>query len=60
VSSGLFRQVAFEIAVVEYAQAIQFERFESGESFDAADAVFSIGEVIDRVSRKLQDVAPEQ
>ena len=60
VNSGLFRQVAFEIAVVEYAQAIQFERFESGESFDAADAVFSIGEVIDRVSRKLQDVTPEQ
>ncbi|NBC29401.1 MAG: hypothetical protein GVY29_05345, partial [Spirochaetes bacterium] len=60
VNSGLFRQVAFEIAVVEYAQAIQFERFESGESFDAADAVFSIGEVIDRVSRKLQDAAPEK
>jgi hypothetical protein len=53
VASVQFRQIAFEVATVEYAQALQFERVNSGEKFDAADAVFSIGEVIDRVTRRV-------
>lgn len=52
VSSPTFAAVAFEVACVEYAQALQFERIESGEVFDAAEAVYSIGDIIDRLSRK--------
>jgi len=57
VESENFLQMVFEIACVEYAQALQFERLESGETFDAADAVWTIGEVIDRVSRKFSSVS---
>lgn len=51
VDSPNFLEMAFEVAVVEYAQALQFERIASGEAFDAGEAVYSIGEIIDRLSR---------
>lgn len=57
VTSPHFRLTAFDVAVVEYAQALQFERVGSGESFDAADAVYSIGEIIDRVTRRIAAIA---
>lgn len=57
VNSPQFRLMAFDVAVVEYAQALQFERVSSGESFDAADAVYSIGEIIDRVTRRIAAIA---
>jgi hypothetical protein len=53
-NSPAFYQFVFEVACVEYSQALQFERVNSGEIFDAADAVFSIGEVLDRVTRRIQ------
>jgi hypothetical protein len=51
IDSPTFLDMAFEVAIVEYAQALQFERIASGESFDAGEAVYSIGEIIDRLSR---------
>lgn len=52
VDSPFFLQLVFDIAVVEYAQALQFERLASGEEFDAGEAVYSIGDIIDRLSRR--------
>ena len=46
-----FLAMVYEVAAVEYAQAIQFERFKL-EQVDAPDAVFAIGEAIDRVTRR--------
>jgi hypothetical protein len=50
-----FLTMVYEVAAVEYAQAIQFERFEL-EQVDAPDAVFAIGEAIDRVTRRFAAV----
>lgn len=52
VDSPFFLQIAFDVACVEYAQALQFERLASGEEFDAGEAVYSIGDIIDRLSRR--------
>lgn len=52
VDSPFFLQLVFDIATVEYAQALQFERLASGEEFDAGEAVYSIGDIIDRLSRR--------
>lgn len=52
VDSPFFLQLVFDIAAVEYAQALQFERLASGEEFDAGEAVYSIGDIIDRLSRR--------
>lgn len=52
VESPFFLQLMFDIATVEYAQALQFERLASGEKFDAGEAVYSIGDIIDRLSRR--------
>lgn len=51
-SSRDFLSMAYEIAGVEYAQAIQFERLEQGQQVDPEDTLYSIGETIDRISRK--------
>jgi hypothetical protein len=47
-----FLAMVYEVAAVEYAQAIQFERFHQGEQVDAAEALFAVGDAIDRVTRK--------
>ena len=52
VDSPFFLQLAFDIATIEYAQALQFERLASGEEFDAGEAVYSIGDIVDRLSRR--------
>lgn len=48
-----FLSTVYEIAIVEYAQAIPYEKLQLGEQVDAADALFSVGETIERISRKL-------
>jgi len=53
--SRQFRSIAYEIAGVEYAQAIPFERLEIGEEMDAAEALFSVRETIDRITRKFAE-----
>jgi hypothetical protein len=51
-----FLGMVYEVAAVEYAQAIQFERFDQGEQVDAPDALFAVGEAIDRVTRRFATV----
>ena len=53
--SKQFRTIAYEIAGVEYAQAIPFERLEMGEEMDAPEALFSVRDTIDRISRKFAE-----
>jgi len=50
--SRQFKEIAYEIAVVEYAIAVQYERSEN-EELDAFDALFEVGSIIDRVMRKI-------
>ena len=50
--SRQFREIAYEIAVVEYAIAVQYERAEN-EELDTFDALYEVGSIIDRVSRKI-------
>jgi hypothetical protein len=45
-----------EVAAVEYAQAVQLERFNQGEQIDAADALFEVGATIDRVTIRFSEV----
>jgi hypothetical protein len=51
-----FLAMVYEVAAVEYAQAVQFERFNQGEQIDAAEALFAVGDAIDRVTRKFAEV----
>ena len=50
--SKQFKEVTYEIAIVEYALAVQYERAEN-EELDAFDALFEVGSIIDRVTRKI-------
>ena len=50
--SRQFKEIAYEIAVVEYAIAVQYER-SLNEELDAFDALFEVGSIIDRVTRKI-------
>lgn len=50
--SRQFKEIAYEIAVVEYAIAVQYERSEN-EELDAFDALYEVGSIIDRVTRKI-------
>ena len=45
--------MAYEIASVEYAQALEYERIEAGVVIEPTETLFSINETIDRISRKL-------
>jgi hypothetical protein len=54
-----FRVIAYEIAGVEYAQAIPFERLQIGEELDAAEALFSVRDTIDRITRRFAEVLGE-
>jgi len=47
-----FLAMVYEVAAVEYAQAVQFERFNQGEQIDAAEALFAVGDIVDRVTRR--------
>jgi hypothetical protein len=51
-SSQGFLSMVYEIAAVEYAQTIPFERIQQGEQVDAADALFAVGDTIDRITRR--------
>lgn len=51
-----FLAMVYEVAAVEYAQAVQFERFNQGEQIDAAEALFAVGDAVDRVTRKFAEV----
>lgn len=51
-----FLAMVYEVAAVEYAQAVQFERFHQGEQVDAAEALFAVGDAVDRVTRRFAEV----
>lgn len=55
VDSRQFKEIVYEIAVVEYALAVQYERAEN-EEVDPFDALFEVGSIIDRVTRKTTDL----
>lgn len=51
-----FLAMVYEVAAVEYAQTIPFERIQQGEQVDAADALFAVGDTVDRVTRRFAAV----
>lgn len=51
-----FLEITYEIAGVEYAQVLAFERLYQGEEVDTADALFGVGETIDRISRRIAEI----
>lgn len=53
VESRQFRELSCEIAVVEYAVAVQYERIDQeGDQYQASDALYEVREIINRVSRR--------
>lgn len=52
VDSRQFKEIIYEIAVVEYALSVQYERAET-EEVDPHDALFEVGSIINRVTRKI-------
>jgi hypothetical protein len=51
-----FRIACYEIAAVEYALAIPFEKIEADELNDPADALYEVKETINRITRKLMAI----
>jgi hypothetical protein len=51
-----FLSTVYEVAAVEYAQAIPFERIQQGEQVDAADALFAVSDTIDRITRRFASI----
>lgn len=56
VESQQFREVSYEVAAVEYALALPYERYERGELQDASDALFEIRETIDRITKRFMAI----
>jgi Histidine kinase-, DNA gyrase B-, and HSP90-like ATPase len=55
--SRQFLEISYEVAVVEYAQAIPFEKIEqAGEQYQASEALFDVGDTINRLSRRFAGV----
>jgi len=52
INAKIFKMHAFEAAIVEYAQAVQYERMQSGELLETIDILFNIKDSIDRLTRK--------
>ena len=57
--SRLFLSMVYEVAAVEYAQAIPFERIQQNEQVDAAEALFEVGYTIDRITRRFSSILQE-
>lgn len=51
VTNQQFQQICFEVAAVEYAMAIQFEKIEQFEFISPEDPLYEVGETINRVMR---------
>ena len=50
-----FREVCYEVAAVEYAIALPYEKLEKDELYPAEDALFDVKETIDRVTKRFMD-----
>jgi hypothetical protein len=55
--SKIFRDVSYEVAAVEYALALPFEKMKIDNLYDAADALYDTREIINRVTRKFAEIA---
>jgi hypothetical protein len=51
-----FLSTVYEIATVAYAQTIPFERMLQGDQVDVGDALFSVSDTIDRITRKFSKI----
>jgi hypothetical protein len=51
-----FLSTVYEVAAVEYAQAVPFERYHQDEQVDAGDALYAVGETIDRITRRFASI----
>ena len=56
VNTKNFKMNTYEAAIVEYAQAIQYERIQSGEELEPLDLLFNIKETIDKLMRKFVEI----
>ena len=54
-NSREFREVCYEVAAVEYAIALPYEKLEKDELYPAEDALFDVKETIDRVSKRFME-----
>ncbi len=50
-----FREVCYEVAAVEYAIALPYEKLEKDELYPAEDALFDVKEIIDRVTKRFME-----
>ena len=51
-----FREVSYEVAIVEYAQAIPYEKLRpEGDYYRTAEALYDVRETINRVSRRIAE-----
>jgi hypothetical protein len=50
-----FREMCYEVAAVEYALALQYEKVEQEELSDAAEALYDVRETINRISRRFME-----
>ena len=53
VEARQFREITYEVASVEYAIALPFEKLEKDEFYDAGEALFDVKDTIDRVTKAL-------
>ncbi len=52
-----FREISYEVAVVEYAVAIPFERIDQeGDQYQASEALFDVRDTINRVTRRFAEL----
>ena len=50
-----FREVCYEVAAVEYAIALPYEKLEKEELYPAEDALYDVKETIDRVTKRFME-----
>ena len=51
-----FREVCYEVAAVQYAIALPYEKLERNELYHASDALFDVKDTIDRVTKRFMQV----
>ena len=54
--SKQFREMCYEVAAVEYALAIPFERLERDELYAAEDALYDVKETINGITRRFMQI----
>ncbi len=50
-----FRQICYEVAAIEYAIAIPHEKIAREELHDAADALFEVKSIVNRITKRLAE-----